>query len=113
MSMSYKYNINPLSLHKNYWGLERLGIILTPLRQIKFFNEELCILPDFVDNIISIDVDSNTNKDSGNLYITMKNHFVVVNMESKSIVDMYSLDSKGKSGDTLDKSEILNSDISK
>jgi hypothetical protein len=73
----------------------------------------IMLLPETSNNLISIDIDSNTTMDNGFLYITMKNHFVVVNMESKSIVDMYSLDSKGKSGDALDKSEILNSDISK
>lgn len=111
--MNYKYNLNPLSFHKNYWGLERLGIILTPLRQIRFFNEEWFILPDSVDNILSIDMDKNTTNSEGNLYITMKNHFIVVDMGNKSVVDMYAFNSQGKSGDTLDKSEIVNSDISK
>ncbi len=111
--MNYKYNLNPLSLHKNYWGLERLGIILTPLRQIRFFNEEWFILPDSVDNILSIDMDENTSMNRGKLYITMKNHFIVVDMGNKSVVDMYAFDSQGKSGDALDKSEIVNSDISK
>lgn len=69
------------------------------------------ILPDDTSNLISIDIDKDTFFDSGYLYITMKNHFIVVDMSNKTLRDMYTFNSKGRSGDTLDKEEILDSDI--
>lgn len=70
------------------------------------------LLPDNVNNLISIDIDENTYFSAGNLYITMKNHFVVVNLATMAVTDMYTKDIAGKSLETLDYEDIEKSDIS-
>lgn len=69
------------------------------------------ILPDSVNNLISIDIDENTYFSAGNLYITMKNHFVVVNLATMSVTDMYTKTIAGKSLETIDYEDIEKSAV--
>lgn len=69
------------------------------------------ILPDNISNLMNIDIDSDTFLDSGFLYITMKNYFVVVDMENKVIRDLYSLYTGGRAKESLYYEEIDSSDV--
>jgi hypothetical protein len=61
------------------------------------------------DNMFKIDLDYNTTRTNGKLYITTNSSYIVVNMSDDSIYDMYRVDFAGRSGDTLYKSLILDS----
>lgn len=69
------------------------------------------LLPEPIFNIVSIDVDNTTTNISGNLYITMRNHFLIVNLATMSITDMYTKDTAGKSLEKLDYEGIEKSSL--
>lgn len=62
------------------------------------------------DGMFKFDVDFDTRKDSGKIYITTSNSYMVVNMSDNSIYDMYRFDFAGRSGEILEQEEILDSD---
>ena len=62
------------------------------------------------DDMFKFDIDSDTRKDSGKIYITTKYAYMVVNMTDDSIYDMYRFDFAGRSGQTLNYLEIKGSD---
>ena len=72
---------------------------------------EYNILPEPINNLISIDIDEDTYFDSGNLYITMKNHFLIINLATMEITDMYTHTTPGKSLELLDYENIEKSDV--
>lgn len=69
------------------------------------------LLPDIPNNLISIDIDSTTSSNNGYLYITMKNQFLIVDLSTKTVKDLYSYTSKGRALETLDYETIEKSDV--
>jgi len=69
------------------------------------------LLPDIPNNLISIDIDSTTSSNNGYLYITMKSQFLIVDLNTKTVKDLYSYTSKGRALETLDYEIIEKSSV--